>query len=310
MLKLSIIIPIYNVEKYIAQCLESVLNQDRRDIEIIMVDDCSTDSSRKIAAQYNDKYFNSSLIHHETNQGLGPARNTAILAAKGKYVVMLDSDDWLCESAIVEMLNCIDHNTFDLAQFGCNKVHSNHIEENLYLDLDIQASTLLEHQAALLNKPNYAWLKIVSRDLIEKHQSKFHNIYYEDIPWSIALTLNAKKIVFLPKALYNYRQREGSIIYSQSPRHLDLLKAYKIVFNEISKAEIKLEPTLARSLNDSFITASYYLYRQRHTRLGGDYIEEYKHLYFSILKNYSIYPSSIRTLAMLCITYLKAKTFN
>jgi CDP-glycerol glycerophosphotransferase len=306
MTKLSIIIPIYNVEEYIRQCLESVLEQDCESIEVVMVNDCSTDSSGIIAKQFETKFFDSVLMTHTENKGLGPARNTAISAAKGEYVMMLDSDDWLCESAISNVLDCIATKAFDLAQFGCNKVHPNHVEDNLYMDFASQGSKLIDQQVTLLKQPNYAWLKIVSKALIDKHQLEFNNIYYEDIPWSIGLTLNAKKIVFCGKTICNYRQRQGSIIYTQSPKHLDLLKAYRLVFDQISQTNIN--PVLKRSLNDSFIKAAYYLYRQRHVRLGGSYIDEYKRLYFSILKSHSIYPGSLRTLAMFCITYLKAKT--
>ena len=303
MYKLSIIIPIYNVEEYLAECLESVLIQDSKDIEVIMVNDCSTDSSREIAIAYKDKFNNAKFVEHSKNKGLGPARNTAMDTAQGDYMMMLDSDDWLDSSAIEKILDCIHNSTFDVAQFGCNKVSSEKTENNLYLTPNNDTLTLTEQKALLLMQPNYAWLKVVRSKFTKEHNHRFQNIFYEDIPWSIGITLSAEKIIFCPITICNYRQREGSIIYTQSPKHLDLLSAYNLAFNKL--ANLNVEPALKRSLNNSFIKSSYYLYRQRHARLGGDFIDQFTETYFTILADHRIYPVSIRALAMFAITLAK-----
>lgn len=303
MYKLSIIIPIYNVEKYLTECLESVLAQDSKKIEVIMVNDYSTDGSREIAASYKEKFHNATLIDHDSNQGLGPARNTAIKAAQGDYLMMLDSDDWLELSAVNILLKKIDRTPFDLLQYGCNKVHQQKVESNLYIDFPTAHNSLKQKQNTLLSIPNYAWLKLVRREFVAQHSLQFQNIYYEDIPWSIALTFAAKEIVFCNHSLYNYRQRTGSIVYSQSPRHLDLLRAYKFVYSELD--HIKANKQLKRALNDAFISAAYYLHLQRKVRLGDDYIDDYSILFKNIVYTYKIYPSSLRSLAMLSLVFIK-----
>ena len=101
---ISVIIPVYNVADYIAECLESVLSQSCRDIEVICVDDCGTDSSMEIVAQYAQKDGRVMIVRHESNKGLGPARNTGMDAASGEYVFFLDSDDMLYPDALERLL--------------------------------------------------------------------------------------------------------------------------------------------------------------------------------------------------------------
>ncbi|HFD6724085.1 TPA: glycosyltransferase family 2 protein, partial [Enterococcus faecium] len=98
----SVIVPIYNVEKYLRKCVDSLLSQTLKEIEIVLVDDGSPDASGEIADEYQKKYSNVKTIHRE-NGGLGPARNTGIENATGEYVAFLDSDDWV-ESDMYEKL--------------------------------------------------------------------------------------------------------------------------------------------------------------------------------------------------------------
>jgi len=303
MYKLSIIIPIYNVEEYLSECLDSVLMQDSPEIEVIMINDCSTDKSREIAESYKDKFNNAILINHSSNQGLGPARNTAIDATRGDYLMMLDSDDWLFDKAISILLKHIKQDDFDLLQFGCNKMHSDYSENQLYMDFPNNSSTLKQKQIALLNLPNYAWLKVVKSTFIHEQNFRFHNIYYEDIPWNIGLIFAASNIQFCKESIINYRQRDGSIIHTQSPRHLDLLKAYEYMYSELDKQTLDRE--LLKTLHKSFINAAYYLHLQRKVRLGNDYIGDYATLFKRIVYTHKIYPSSFRTFAMMSLVFLK-----
>jgi glycosyltransferase involved in cell wall biosynthesis len=105
--KLSIIIPFFNVEKYIAECLESVYNQDipEEEYEVICVNDCSPDHSRDIVLQYQQKHPNLILIEHEENKMLGAARNTGLRAARGEYVWFIDSDDYIEKNILGKLLS-------------------------------------------------------------------------------------------------------------------------------------------------------------------------------------------------------------
>ena len=223
--------------------------------------------------------------------------------AQGDYLMMLDSDDWLELSAISIVLEKINNTTFDLLQYGCNKVHDQKIESNLYTDFSSSSMNLKQKRSTLLNIPNYAWLKVVRRAFILEHSLQFQNIYYEDIPWSIAIIFAANEIEFCRHTLYNYRQRPDSIVYSQSPRHLDLLKAYEYVYSELKNKD--KNQSLKRILNNSFINAAYYLHLQRKVRLGGNFIGDYATIFKRIVFTHKVYPSSLRALAMISLVFMK-----
>ena len=107
MKKVSIIIPVYNVEKYLKRCLDSVCNQAYENLEILIVNDGSKDGSLKICNEYANKYSNIKLLNQE-NQGLSESRNNGLKAATGEYVMFVDSDDWLCDGAVNEMVNFME----------------------------------------------------------------------------------------------------------------------------------------------------------------------------------------------------------
>jgi glycosyltransferase involved in cell wall biosynthesis len=120
MIRLSIIIPFYNVEKYIAQCLQSIYNQDitEEEYEVICVNDCSPDSSREIVLEFQAKHRNLILLEQPTNQKLGAARNRAIREACGKYVWFIDSDDFIEENCLKKLLNILEINDLEILNFN------------------------------------------------------------------------------------------------------------------------------------------------------------------------------------------------
>ena len=117
---ISVIVPIYNVERYLAQCLDSIVGQTYRALDIILVDDGSTDGSRTIAEQYAAQDERVILISQE-NQGLSGARNTGMAVAKGEFLVFVDSDDWLDTTILELAVNSID-NSIDLVGWGYDRV--------------------------------------------------------------------------------------------------------------------------------------------------------------------------------------------
>ena len=114
---ISVLVPVYNVEKTLDRCIQSILNQTFKDFEIILVDDGSTDGSGKLCDDYAEKYDNIRVIHKE-NEGLGPTRNAGIKAAKGEFVYHCDSDDWLKEELLEKVYNAITQTNSDVAVFG------------------------------------------------------------------------------------------------------------------------------------------------------------------------------------------------
>ena len=117
MIKVSVILPVYNTEKYLPECLDSIINQSLRDIEIICVDDGSTDSSLQILKEYAEKDKRISVIH-KNNGGQGSARNVGLNHAKGEYITFVDSDDYITEDMIYYLLKFLEDNKLDVAMIA------------------------------------------------------------------------------------------------------------------------------------------------------------------------------------------------
>ena len=131
MLKFSVIIPIYNVEKDIRQCLESIENQTFKDFEVLCVDDCGTDSSMDIIREYVQKDSRFKIFTHEKNQGVSAARNTALKNVSGEYILFVDPDDWIETNMFEAVNNAIESsNSPDAIVFGYNNCYPNGTIEN------------------------------------------------------------------------------------------------------------------------------------------------------------------------------------
>ena len=122
MTKISVIIPVYNVEKYLSKCIESVLEQDFSDYEIILIDDGSTDTSGKLCDEYAENYSAIKVIHQQ-NKGLGGARNTGIEAAEGQYLLFVDSDDYIRDNIMTFLYDTAVCNDSDIVAFGMDYVY-------------------------------------------------------------------------------------------------------------------------------------------------------------------------------------------
>lgn len=213
-MKLTIIIPVYNVEKYLAKCLDSVIEPELKDYEIVLVNDGSTDRSPEIAEQYQKKYPELIKVISQENGGLGAARNTGIEAAAGEYLVCVDSDDTLVSGAVAQMLERIREG-FDLCLFGMVSVNENGKEVN---DLPLCSRegvfSLRDYPELLLSSPS-ACNKIYARRLFMDTGIRFPGrVWYEDIRTIPKLYLHCSRVVTDKRAWYRYLQREGSIIHT------------------------------------------------------------------------------------------------
>jgi len=211
MLKLSIIIPIYNVEKYIKECLESVLSQITPDIEVILVNDGTPDNSmsliENILNQYSRDIQDQFVIVNQSNQGLSCARNAGLDIAKGKYIGFLDSDDKLLSRYIELVLEVIEKTNCDIIDFNVltsqNDILNLRPEANNSLDSVFKASHW------------YSWARVVKKDLFNKY--KFTpNIYYEDLDLTPLLYLEASTINHINEPLYWYRKNDEGITSNKS----------------------------------------------------------------------------------------------
>lgn len=226
MIKLSIVIPVYNVENYLAKCLDSVVYPDLGGYEVIVVNDGSTDGSGAVAAGYAARFPALIRLIEQKNGGLGAARNTGLEAARGEFVFFLDSDDWLREGAVPEMLEKLEED-FDICIFGMLSV----TEAGVVLD-DIRSCpkegpVALKDFPGLLLCPPSGCNKICRRSLFMDSGLRFPaRVWYEDLRTMPKLYLMTDRIVADSRQWYVYLQRAGSIINSANlQRNWELVEA-------------------------------------------------------------------------------------
>jgi glycosyltransferase involved in cell wall biosynthesis len=244
--QISVIIPIYNVEKYIAECLDSIVGQTLRDIEIVLVDDLGADGSMKIAAQYVEKDHRIKIIRREENGGLSAARNTGIRNSSAPLIMFLDSDDFYMPAMCEKMLNGIEKSRADIAMCGTKIIYETN-QEMLGSDAGyhkIKFNGLQSMNDEILWKSNVlAWNKIYRRSILEKYEIEFpEGLLYEDAYFFNAYACWAKDIFFIPEQLYCYRRREGSIMnqtFSGKPGcSIDHLKIAIAFYEYLKKWEL------------------------------------------------------------------------
>ena len=230
-IKISIIVPIYNVENYLAQCLDSLYLQTTSSMEVILINDGSTDKSLEICKEYQNQYPNTIIINKE-NGGLSDARNAGIALATGKYIYYLDSDDWLAPNALEQLYNYAEEHQCEVVQGNFYYTYRDHLLlDNRYIKEE-QSSFILPRKKAMKELikneyiKNFAWGKLYLTSIAKKHPFK-KGAYFEDAFWQHHIINEVNRYGVLPTPLYYYRQRENSISGNFSIRNLDLLKGYE-----------------------------------------------------------------------------------
>jgi glycosyltransferase involved in cell wall biosynthesis len=213
--EISLIIPVYNVEKYLRKALGSVENQTFKDLEVIIVNDGSTDNSIKIINEFASRNKNFIVINQH-NKGLSEARNKGISISKGNYIAFMDSDDYI-EKNFLEVLyeNAIKREA-DIVCCNFNFYYPEN-ELKIYMPLiplpGIYTGTKALKKLILdISVHHFVWNKLYKRSLFIDKGVRFYDMYFEDIATSPRLFYYAKKVVLLGKALYNYTIRESSIL--------------------------------------------------------------------------------------------------
>lgn len=234
--KISVIIPVYNVEKYLPECLESILNQTFQDFEIICVDDGSTDRSLDILQEYKRK-DDRFVILQQRHAGAGAARNHGIKLAEGKYIQFLDSDDYFEPTLLEEMYNHAEKFDSDLTVCSSRKVDDNgNITEtgspNFPINIDkvpmeqVFSRQDFKDEIFCLLIP-VVWNKLIRKLFLEENYLEFPQLsIYEDIAFMHSVVACANKIVAFNKELINYRfNRPGSLVSTRSTHTIDAVKS-------------------------------------------------------------------------------------
>lgn len=226
-MRFSVIVPVYNVKEYLPECMDSLLNQACRDFEIILVDDGSTDGSGMLCDGYRAAYPELVRTVHQPNGGLGAARNTGIDLARGDYLLFVDSDDLLEESALACLSGHIDRTGADMYTFGFSYLRGASLSPGEGSPLEGEHPFALEEHPELLLQTPSACLRICRREIFINHGFRFPGrVWYEDLRTTPKLLPECRSIVVLPERLYRYRIREGSIMHNPNlRRNLEILEA-------------------------------------------------------------------------------------
>ena len=256
--KISVIIPVYNVEKYLSECLDSVVNQTLRDIEIICVNDGSTDSSLQILKEYASKDKRIKIIDKE-NEGLGYTRKAGLKIASGEYILFLDSDDKYDSNHSCENLyNCIKKHDADILIFSISNYHNgNQKKWDLKIDKLENVDRLLtfkEFSIYILNGCFSACNKLYSKKFLDSYDDWFFpkKIYYEDMPFHVQIMTRTEKICFIDNATYLYRVNPSSITrVSSLDRDKKKVESLFFVIDKI--LNILIEKKLLNELEKEFV---------------------------------------------------------
>lgn len=241
MVTISVIIPVYNVEKYLRKCLESVINQTFRDIEIICIDDGSSDNSLKILREYERLDTRIKIISQE-NKGVSAARNEGLRHATGDYIYFIDSDDYLVRNALERLYNiAIQHSTdliiFKLINFEHDTrfVISKRYHEMSFLS-DYKR-TIFNHKDIkdyIFNLDVTPCTKFFKKELLDGI-CFYEGLIFEDNILFVDYIFKAKRIYYYDECLYNRRIRKDSITRSYGKNHMDIIPVTNIIFDKIKE---------------------------------------------------------------------------
>lgn len=224
---ISIVVPVYNVEKYLDKCIDSLVNQTYENLEIILIDDGSKDNSAKICDNWKDK-DNRIKVVHKKNGGLSEARNVGIDYAEGDYIAFIDSDDWVDKNFIKYLYEQLKKYNADIAASAIIKTYKDYNEIQL-INREKIIFTNGEALDTLLSGRDFcavAWNKLYKKNVIGNIRFPIGKIH-EDEFFSYKVIANANTLVLVPEAIYYYRQRSGSIMQKWSIAHLDALEAFE-----------------------------------------------------------------------------------
>lgn len=225
MCKISVVIPVYNVEKYLGRCLDSIINQTFEDLEIICIDDGSTDNSLLILRSYVNK-DSRIIVVSQRNQGISAVRNKGIDMAKGEYISFIDSDDWIDTDFFEKLYSSAVANNADIAAAGI--IRLNKYRKRFLVKYD-KTETAVEPNIKfeLCDVPdrNYVWNKIYKLEKIRKNNLRFkEGVFYEDIIFTPQALYSLEKLVAVPQTFYYYWKTKNSIVTKKSEKYMHDLK--------------------------------------------------------------------------------------
>jgi len=269
-IRISFILPVYNVEKYLDDCLLSIVGQDIEDYEIICVNDGSKDDSLSKLREWERKYPTKITVIDKPNGGLSSARNAGLDIAKGEFVWFIDSDDYIAENCCGFLLKIAADNQLDILEFNYAEVlEDSQFKDAPLLEANSSGLPLLNGPPTNLRMCNSVCMKIFKRELFEKHQLRFQTAVkiMEDVAFTYELSFFKFRKMFLDRQLYCYRQRPGSILSTKgrlaAEKHLESMLAMIDIYEQsflqrTSSMDDKTRMAYLRNKNERIVMLTQY----------------------------------------------------
>lgn len=247
---ISIIIPVYNGGKYIGRCIENIINQQFKYIEIIIVNDGSVDDTKKQCEYYEEKYDYVKLINQE-NKGVSYSRNHGISLAKGKYIMFVDADDYLVENSLHDIQEIIEQQ-IDIIRFSYSIVEKKNkkdiiFDDKLYDIKDNNRHLIIRNLFEKQNE-NMVWGQLIKKDILDGILFDENIFYGEDLLFNYELYIKAESILYTSKILYNYEKNNNSITMNAQNNKIikkidNIILVFKkmIINNKVEENKIDIE---------------------------------------------------------------------
>ena len=257
--KVSVIVPVYNAEKYLPKTLNSIVNQTYKNLEIIIIDDCSTDDSKKIIKSYASKDERIRPIYSEINQGVSKSRNMGLRMFTGDFVLFVDSDDILTKDAVEIMIDRAEKYDGDVIDSYHLVVFEDKGKKHFFTEGKIPKEDLvmgcLEDNLEVLNKATYITGKIIKKELVDGLYFDESLSRYEDMLFEHQIKLRLKNMIFLNTIVYYYVQVSGSLINTLGEKHKAYLDSAKEIMKNYSESSKKIKDKIESILvTNAFLT--------------------------------------------------------
>ena len=276
----SIIVPVYNVEKYVAQCIESIQGQTFADYEVLVVDDCGNDDSMKIVKRYAKNDSRIKIFKHTQNRGLAAARNTALKNAQGEYIVCLDSDDWMDKNCLSVLYSEFKQQKTTSIWFNAQKYYeeSQTFEKTPMYNNEIGLKTLEPENIASFS--DFSWIKAYTRDSIQKYNLNWPvGLTFEDGEFFFKYFTLHPRTYFINDCLIYYRHRESSIVREADRGNVHMEHLYKTI-TDLRQFWIKngvyekYKITILKLIQNRIRMMKNLKYTQENIKLSLDFLKE------------------------------------
>ena len=248
--KISVVIPVYNAEKYIRECLDSILKQQKIGLEVICVDDCSTDATPRILEEYSKKFDNLTVLRNESNIYAGRSRNRALMAAKGQYVHFIDADDFVVGNSYEKLYKIASENDLDWLKTTCEGVDdaTGETVPNRLYDLRDVDKWLDEKLLDFVRFPKkffdiavVPWNGIYKREFLLNNQIRFNNLFcVNDRSFYITVCVKGKRMMVTRVPFVKHRVNVGGSLVGKRAQHFDCqFRSYELMENICKENRVK-----------------------------------------------------------------------